>query len=199
MNLPKIKFISFFDNKITSPEIFGAIEKFETLEKFFIGQNLFDLSKLQNKNIKYNFPTNLAILGLTNNFTKETNKFIINNLNIENIKYLYLSGDGFITLKDFEKIEFKRLEEFFIKGNKDKGFLTDIKEIKFLKGKKNIEKIVLKQNKINNIEELVDIINLFPNLKILNIEDNDIEKGIIEKVIAQVKIKGFEKLKIIYN
>jgi len=86
MNLPKIKFISFFDNKITSPEIFGAIEKFETLEKFFIGQNLFDLSKLQNKNIKYNFPTNLAILGLTNNFTKETNKFIINNLNIENIK-----------------------------------------------------------------------------------------------------------------
>ena len=199
MNLPKIKFISFFDNKITSPEIFGAIEKFETLEKFFIGQNLFDLSKLQNKNIKYNFPTNLAILGLTNNFTKETNKFIINNLNIENIKYLYLSGDGFITLKDFEKIEFKRLEEFFIKGNKDKGFLTDIKEIKFLKGKKNIEKIVLKQNKINNIEELVDIINLFPNLKLLNIEDNDIEKGIIEKVIAQIKIKGFEKLKIIYN
>jgi len=91
------------------------------------------------------------------------------------------------------------LEEFFIKGNKDKGFLTDIKEIKFLKGKKNIEKIVLKQNKINNIEELVDIINLFPNLKLLNIEDNDIEKGIIEKVIAQIKIKGFEKLKIIYN
>ena len=32
LDLPKIKFISFFDNKITNPEIFEVITKFEILE-----------------------------------------------------------------------------------------------------------------------------------------------------------------------
>ena len=199
LKLPKIKFISFFDNKITSPEIFGQIEKYQTLEKFFIGNNLFDINKLPNSNIKYNFPSSLMAIGLSNCFLKETNKFIVNNLNIENIKKLYVTGNYFDTLKPFENIEFNQLEEFFMKGDKNKGYLTDIKEVNFLKGKTNIEKIVLKQNKINNVEELVIIISNFPKLKILNLEDNNIEKEKIEKVLEQLKEKGFKDLNIVYN
>ena len=60
---------------------------------------MINLNKLSNIINKYNFSQNLIALGLTNNFTKETNKFIFDNLNIENIKYLYLTGDGFSTLK----------------------------------------------------------------------------------------------------
>ena len=86
-----------------------------------------------------------------------------------------------------------------MKGDKNKGYLTDIKEVNFLKGKTNIEKIVLKQNKINNVEELVNIISNFPKLKILNLEDNNIEKEKIEKVLEQLKEKGFKDLNIVNN
>jgi hypothetical protein len=50
LDLPKIKFISFFDNKITNPEIFEAITILETLEKFYIGSNLIDIKILPDKN-----------------------------------------------------------------------------------------------------------------------------------------------------
>ena len=66
LKLPKIKFISFFSNKITSPEIFGTVEKFNTLKKFFIGSNKIDINKLPVEINRYNFPENLEELGISN-------------------------------------------------------------------------------------------------------------------------------------
>ena len=43
LNLPKIKFISLFDNKIASPEIFSSIQNFHSLQIFFIGDNPIDI------------------------------------------------------------------------------------------------------------------------------------------------------------
>ena len=199
MELPNIEFISFFDNKITSPEIFGAIKHFITLKKFFIGKNPIDINKLPNKNIVYNFSPNLVELGITNIFTQETNKFIVNNLNLENIKILYISGNEIASLKMFEKVKFKQLEEFWVRGNINTVHLVSIEEIKYLQYKVTIKKIVVKQNKIKDIEKLVDIISSFPKLELLNLENNYIEKERIEKVIGKIKEKGFENLKIKYN
>ena len=193
LKLPKIKFISFFGNKITSPEIFGSIKNFKTLEKFYIGSNPIDIKKLANKNIIYNFPPSLIELGISNNFTKETNHFIIDNLNLENIKLLYVSGNGITSLKQFEKVKFKQLEEFWIRGNINKGVLNSIEDIKYLQGKENIKKIVLKQNRIKDIEKLDDVISLFPNLELLNLEDNNIKN---EEIKNKVK-KKYKKLKIL--
>ncbi len=109
LKLPKIKFISFFGNKITSPEIFGAIEKFDTLEKFYIGSNKIDINKLPNKNIIYNFPKNLIELGISNMFDKTNNSFITEHLNLENIKLLFISSNEIISLKSFEKIKFNQI------------------------------------------------------------------------------------------
>ena len=199
LELPKIKFISFFGDKITSPEIFSSIEKFKTLEKFYIGANPIDINELPNKNIIYNFPPSLIELGISNNITKETNHFITDNLNLENIKLLYVSGNGITSLKQFEKVKFKQLEEFWIRGNINKGVLNSIEDFKYLQGKENIKKIVPKQNGIKNIEKLVDIIHLFPNLKLFNIEDNGIEKERMEKVVKKIKeIKGFKSLEFKY-
>ena len=54
LKLPKIKFISLFGNKITSPEIFSSVQNFDTLEKFYIGSNPIDIKKLPNEKIIYN-------------------------------------------------------------------------------------------------------------------------------------------------
>ena len=197
LELPEIKFISFYKNKITSPEIFNAIKNFKTLEKFYIGENPLDINKLQNSNIKYELPSSLKELGLNNIFTKDTNHFIRDNLNIKNIKILYINADGFISLEIFQTIELQ-LEEFWLMGKEEKGKLKSIKEITYLTGKESIKKIVLKQNKIEDIKELVDIIEPFKSLELLNIEDNDIKKDDIEIVIKEIKKKGFDKLVIKY-
>ena len=201
LNLPKIKFISFFNNKITSPEIFGAIEHFDTLEKFYIGLNQIDINKLPDKNTKYNFPKNLVELGISKMFNKNTNSFITEHLNLENIKLLYVSGNEIVSLQPFDKIEFKQWEEFWIRGNEKEGeCLESIDDIKYLHNTKSIKKIVVKQNKIKDIEKLVDIILPFQNLELFNIEDNAIEKEKIEFVINKIKEKGeLKKLEFKYN
>ena len=66
--------------------------------------------------------------------------------------------------------------------------------------KKNIKKIVLKENQIKNIEELIDIIPSFPNLQFLNLEDNPIDRDKIEEILGKIKkMKGFENFIIKYN
>ena len=201
LKLPKIKFISFFGNKISSPKIFGAVRKFKTLEKYYIGFNKIDVNKLPNKNIIYNFPENLVELGISKMFNKDTNSFITEHLNLENIKLLFVSGNEIVSLKPYEKIKFKQLEEFWIRGNEKEGeCLESIEDIKYLKSKNSIKKIVVKQNKIKDIEKLVDIIFSFPNLEIFNIEHNGIEKEKMEFVINKIKEKGsLKKLKFKYN
>ena len=200
LDLPKITYFCLFDNKITSTEIFGVIEKYQTLNAFFIGKNTFDKNIIKNDINKYIFPPNLWVLGISSNFTKETNNFIFKNLNLENLKVLYIYGNGFNSLEQFEQVKFNKLEEFWLRGNINKGYITDIKEIKYLNEKKNIKKIVLKENQIKNIEELIDIIPSFPNLQFLNLEDNPIDRDKIEEILGKIKkMKGFENFVIKYN
>ena len=201
LKLPKIKFISFFGNKISSPKIFGAVRKFKTLEKYYIGFNNIDVNKLPNKNIIYNFPENLVELGISKMFNKDTNSFITEHLNLENIKLLFVSLNEIVSLKPFKEIEFKQLEEFWIRGNEKEGeCLESIEDIKYLQSKNTIKKIVVKQNNIKDVEKLVDIIFSFPNLEIFNIEHNGIEKEKMEFVINKIKEKGgLKNLKFKYN
>lgn len=199
LDLPKIDYLSLFDNQITSTEIFGIIEKYKTLKSFHIGKNLFDEKIVKNDKTKYKFPPDLEVLGISNNFTKKTNDFIFTNLDLHNLKVLYMYGNYFTSFEKFEQIKFTRLEQYWSRGIKNKGFITDIKEMIHFNSKKNLQKITLKENQINNIEELVNIINLFPNLKIINLEDNGIEQKRILKVLYEIrKKKGFEKFEILY-
>ena len=119
---------------------------------------------------------------------------------MENLKVLYIYGNGFNSLEQFEQVKFNKLEEFWLRGNVNKGYIKDIKEIKYLNEKKNIKKIVLKENQIKNIEELIDIIPSFPNLQLLNLEDNPIDRDKIEEILGKIKkMKGFENFVIKYN
>ena len=60
-----------------------------------------------------------------------------------------------------------------------------------INNKEDLWKINLKQNKIKNFNELINIIGFFPKLEILNITDND---GIGENVALQMKRKIKELL-----
>lgn len=89
-----------------------------------------------------------------------------------------------------------KLKELWVRVS-EKGYIESIEELKYLNNKKSIEKIVLKQNKIKDIEKLVELIIYFPNLKLLNIQDNDIQEIRIEKIRKILQEKGYKNLMII--
>ena len=182
-NLPKLKYLNLFRNKLTSIKIFDVVKNFKELEAFFIGGNKFDMEEINRDKSIFIFPESVEEFGITGNF--EGNADFVKRLNIENLKIFYISRNQIPDLRCLKNINFRRLDEFWAISNK----ITDIKEIMNIQGKENIWKINLKQNKISNFQELFQIVNNFPNLKELGLVDNGITQEEAEDMTKRIKIE----------
>ena len=163
---PELTKLNLYKNNITDTRIFGVIKRFTKLQLFYIGENKFTIG--ENDNF-YEFPESLEEFGLTGNFEGDNNINFVKRLGIGNVKTFYISRNKITNLECLQDINFLRLGEFWAISN----YITDIKEITKIRNKENLLKINLKQNYINNFNELFDIIEQFPNLEILNLTGND--------------------------
>ena len=84
-NLPKLKHLNLFKNKITSIKIFGVIKNFKELELFYIGENKFDMEEINRDKSFFIFPDSSEEFGITGNFNG--NADFVKQLNIENFLY----------------------------------------------------------------------------------------------------------------
>jgi hypothetical protein len=190
INLPKLTYLNLFVNKITNLEIFEIIKKFENLKQFHIGDNKFDFNR--NSKSFYEFPKSLELLGITGNFDGE-NAFFIEKLRIENLKTFYFSRNNISSLKYLKNIQFNKIESFWAISNN----ITDIKEIMNINGKKTLKIINLKENKINNFDELFDIINNFPKLEKIILNNNNISEEEANEMKKRIKDKYKKDLDIV--
>ena len=182
LNLTELTELNLYKNKITDVKIFGLIKGFTKLKLFYIGENKFINDE---NNDFFEFPKSLEEFGLTGNFDGGNINFV-KRLEIENLKIFYISRNNITNLQCLKEINFLRLEEFWAISNN----ITDIKEIMNIGNKKNLWKINLKQNKINNFSELFNIIKYFPKLKILNLTGNDeIKKEEVDEMEKKIKAK----------
>ena len=192
LNLPELIELNLYKNNITDIRIFDLVKKFTKLKRFFIGEN-----KLINdeSNNYYEFPESIEEFGLTGIFEGENINFV-KRLGIGNVKIFYISRNKITNLKSLKNIKFLRLGEFWAISNN----ITDIKEITNINNKENLWKINLKQNKIKNFNELFNIIEDFPNLKILNLTDNNgIGKKEVDEMKNKIKKKFNRDLDIVLN
>ena len=186
----KLKFLSLYKNNITDEKIFDSIKNCKKLKTFFIGENPIEFDPNNDK--IYEFPKSLEEFGMTGNLDSKKAIFI-NRLIISNLKIFYFSRNKIDNLKYLENIYFKRLEEFWTISNQ----IKNIKQLKYIKGKQNLKKISLKENQINNFNELIDIIEDFPNLKELILKNNNITQAAASEMEKKIyKIYNHE-LKII--
>jgi hypothetical protein len=191
MKFSNIECINFYKNEIKSPQIFEKISQFkETLKRFYIGYNTFDekeLSKYKNK--KYDL-TYLEIIGLTTGcFSDKTINFI-SNLKFLDLKTLYLSRNNLSSLSFLKNINCKNVVSFWaIKNNLTK--FPDVKDISF---KEKLKKMNLKENEIDNIDNLLEYIEHFPNLEELILEKNKINLNDPknEKIIKLIRYKNIK-------
>lgn len=185
ISLPNVIWLNLFQNDIKSTEILEIIKNYKNLESFFIGENKFDKSELQ-KNKIYDFPSKLKEFGLTGNLTQETIDFILK-LKIEKLEILYISRNQLNNLSFIKNIKFEKLKEFWVSFNN----IVDLKEIENLQYKETIKRIILKGNKISNIENILDVVKNFKNLKEINLENNPI-KLINDNILQKLKEKEIQ-------
>ena len=185
VNLPHLNKLSLYNNRITKIKVFEILNNFE-LKIFYIGKNKFNENELNNYKDIIKLPDNLEELGLSGIFDEKTNNFI-KKIKIHNLKILYITENAYKSLEDLKNIHFNRLQSFWAPYNK----LTDMKELLFIENKEEITDIFLRGNNITKIDEKV--LDLFKNLKRLNLENNDKMicqyKDIIKKYENKIEIK----------
>ena len=182
VEFPEITFISFYNNNITSLEIFDIICEFKNLHSFYVGENKFDFNA--NSKSFYKFPETIKVFGLTGNFDGKNVEFV-EKLGINNLETFYISRNKLKNLKNLNNITFNKLSSFWAITNE----ITDIKEIMNIHERNDLKIINLKDNKLNNFNELFEIINYFPKLELLNVSKNNIQKEEVEEMKKRIKEK----------
>ena len=189
--MPELRSLNLYSNKITDIKIFDLVKNFQKLKLFYIGENKFEINNI-NEIKFYEFPESLEEFGFTGNLDGKNENFI-EKLGIKNLKIFYISRNKLKDLKCLKNIEFQRLEEFWAISNE----ITDIKEIMNINKKDSLIKINLKQNKINNFDELLNIIEFFPKLQKIGLVDNNIKEKDAEDIQKKIKEKyGNREIKI---
>jgi hypothetical protein len=190
---PELTELNLYKNNITDTKIFGVIKRFTKLTLFYIGENKFIFDESNNS---YELPESLEEFGLTGNFEGDNYIILVKRLRICNVKIFYISRNKLTNLNFLENIKFLRLDEFWAISNN----ITNIKEIEKINNKENLRIINLKQNNIQNFNELFDIIQHFPNLETLNLTGNDgIKQEEVEEMKTKIENEFQRKLNIILN
>ena len=85
LNLPELKILNLYKNKITDEKIFALVQKYNKLEHFFLGENPIEFDIGSGK--YYAFPETIEEFGLTGNMDPKTANFVKKlNIDIEHYK-----------------------------------------------------------------------------------------------------------------
>ena len=193
MIFKNIMIINLFTNEIESPQIFEKIMNYNTLKIFFIGANKFTKEEIiKNGNTKYDL-SHLKRIGLTENFINGNIYFILN-MKLTGLKFIYLNKNNLSSLSFLKDMDWPNLVSFWARENN----LTDYNDILKLKYKDKLKRINLKENNIENIDNLLEFISNFPKLRLLILGNNKInlDSPKNKQIIEDIK-KKYKNLKII--
>ena len=110
---------------------------------------------------------------------------------LDNLKILFLNANNLISLNFIEKFKCDNLEEIWLNDNKLEEFQPLVKY-------KNLNRIELNNNKINNINNLYIFVNSFVGFKKISIKGNTFKLNEDNnKILEFIKKEG--KIKIVYN
>ena len=190
----KLKELNLYLNDITDSNIFQFNNEkcMPNLETFYIGSNIinWDINNNKDKKIKYDL-SSLKLIGLTNGiFDKKTVSLYIGRFIFTNLEILYINRNDFISLEFVKDLDLPSIKRFHMHNSLIKDYSPLVKY-------KNLEKIELRENLINNIDNLRQFCDNFKYLKELNLKDNKIDNNEKNKKIIELIEKEKQKLNII--
>ena len=117
-------------------------------------------------------------------------------MKLQNLEYIYLNKNNLSSLSFLKDMDWPNLVSFWAREN----YLTNYNDILNLKYKDKIKRINLKDNNIENIDNLIEFISKFPKLKLLILVNNKInlDNPKNRQIIEDIKSK-YNNLQLIMN
>ena len=193
LDFPKLMDLNLFQNKLTNPEIFklkNAPNKLTNLKIFFIENNRFNFKK-NNIIDNYNFSSLLEI-GISKNCFDQESIINIQYFTFTNLEKIYLNSNNLQRFNFLDKLILPSIKEFWLNNN-------NLNEFYPLKKYKTLEIIEMKENNINDIENLEEFIKSFNCLKRLNLEKNNINYDLISYLSLEEIKNNNDNIEIIIN
>ena len=193
LDFPELTDFNIYKNRLTDYEIFkfNNNKNFPKLKLVYFGGNIFEFPDKQKspKVLKFDF-SSVIEMGFKNCFANNLSIKFLPCFILNNLEKIYLQENNFTSLNFVENLELPFIKEFWLYNN----LLTDFMPLKRFK---TLEKIDMKNNKINIIEELDSFIKYLPNLKELNLIDNSINYNFVIKSI--IELAKEKKITILIN
>ena len=190
LDLPKLKDLNLYSNKLTNPELLkfkNNARNLPNLEIFFIGNNKFKFTE-KNKDDGYDFSSVIEI-GISRNFFNQDSIKYIHCFKLTNLKMIYLSNNNLERFDFINGLELPSITEFWLNNN---NFTT----FEPLEKYKTLEVIEMKNNNINDIENIEEFIKTMTNLKRFNLEGNKFEYDLLNNLLVDSQV---QRCKIIIN
>lgn len=182
--------MNFFTNLFKSFDFFKFKQynkNLSNLKTLFIGANEFKNNV--NEEEKYDL-NSIEEIGLSKGVFNNNTIKLVSNFLFKNLVIIYLSFNIVDSLFFIEKLELPSIKQFYM-------HTTSITEFYPLIKYKTLEKIILKNNKISNINNLITFVDNLPNLKEFDLRENNIDlndiknKEIIKKVKEKINLINY--------
>lgn len=152
-------------NLITDFKFFETMTNFPNLNHLLIRSNKF-IIKDTDFNYKYDL-SSLERLVISDGVMSDDSIEILSKMKLYNLKILHLNNNKLSSLSSIKEIESEKLEEIYINNNELETFEELVKFT-------TLTKVEIRNNKINNLNNLEDFINKLPKLKKINLKGNRI-------------------------
>ena len=180
LDFDQLYYINLYCNFLTDYNFFRITnnKNLPKLRKLYVGLNKFNNSENDIKFESYE----MKEIGLTSGIFNDESIHIIHNFSFDNLEILFLHSNNLSSLSFIDKLELPKIIEFWINAN-------HIKEYYPLTKYKTLEKIIIRRNFIDNIDDLVPFVKSFNNLITLDIKGNnfDLNDSKNESIILEVK------------
>ena len=175
VNFPKLNYLNLGENQIEDISVLSEV-KFKELLKLELSNNIIsDISVLS----KVDFPK-LILLNLGKNQISDIN--ILSEVKFKDLKELYLFNNNISDISCLEKVPFINIQTLKLSYNK----ITDISI--FSKTKFKLKKLYLHNNKIDNLDVLIENNIRFDDIESLHLDRNNIDREKYENYINNLKI-----------
>ena len=178
-----MKELNLFSNNLSDFHFFEMLNDIylEKLNLLYIGSNRFN----NNNNIDCIFDASkIEEFGLSNGIFDESSIHLINNFKFTNLSILFLQANDIHSLSFVDNLELPNIKHFWLNSCLISDYFPLVKY-------KTLEKIMIRNNCIEKIDNLIEFINFLKNLKILDISGNyiDLNNNENESIINEEKTK----------
>ena len=182
LKFKNLGYLNLFGNDFLDYKIFDLCsnKKFKNLKILYVGSNKFNNYEIDTTSI-FDL-SEVEEIGLSNGVFNDESIYLIQHFKFNKLKKLFLHSNNLSSLSFIDNLDLPNIKEIWINNN-------SLTEYYPLCKYKTLEYIILRRNRIRNIDNLISFIGEFKQLKKIDIKFNEIDFNDTrnENIISEIK------------